>query len=173
MFDNLRFDVDGVSFLLRGTIDRVERGADERIPGSGSYVAAVDYKTSKWSTPASGKPAGWDDGVVLQVPLYAKALEKLEPGAVPARIEYRAINQRESVHCLQLYQYDKKARAVTESPEDSDRLDSALSAAATAVRRARAADFPARYAESCKCPSFCAAWDICRVKGGPQDPFGW
>ena len=24
------------------------------------------------------------------------------------------------------------------------------------------------YVDSCKCPPFCHAWDICRVKGGPQ-----
>jgi hypothetical protein len=111
------------------------------------------------------------DGVVLQVPLYAKALEKLEPGAVPARIEYRAIQQQEIVHALQLHSFVKKA--LCDDPEQSEKLDQALVDAAKVVRRARAADFPARYAASCKCPSFCPAWDVCRVKGGPQDPFGW
>jgi len=77
-FDNVRLSGDGVGFLLRGSIDRVDRGVDERVEGAERYIAAIDYKSTIYSTPAAGKPAGWDDGVVLQVPLFVNPGEMIK-----------------------------------------------------------------------------------------------
>ncbi|MGH7629142.1 MAG: PD-(D/E)XK nuclease family protein, partial [Gemmatimonadales bacterium] len=163
-FDGVSLERERVTFRFRGTIDRVEVGADERAPGS--WVAAVDYKTTIYSCPGAGQPSAWDDGVVLQVPLYAWALSVLRPGAAVARVEYRAIKQAKRAHCLSLVRVGKGG--VTEGAEERARMDSALSAAARHVGRIRAGEFPAAPAPSCNCPPFCHAWDVCRVRGGPS-----
>jgi len=158
----------GVRLRYRGVVDRVEVGIDERVDSSG-YVAAVDYKTSKYAAPGGGKPKAWDDGVVLQVPLYAHALAAAHPGTAVSRVEYRAIRQREIVQRLQLLEYDKKTGEVVEAGDGVARLESALDAAVGHVRRVRAGEFPTAPAPSCGCPGFCHAWDICRVAGGPKE----
>ena len=169
-FDGLDLVLDGVHIRLRGTIDRVEVGQDDRVPGT-AFVAAVDYKTTTWSTPGGGDPAAWSDGVVLQVPLYAHALTRLRPGTRVARVEYRAIRNRDRKHQLDLV-YVKNERNgpffVEPQLEQEAKLRDALSAVAAHVRRVRAGEFPARPAPSCMCPDFCHAWEICRVRGGPQ-----
>ena len=126
----------------------------------------MDYKTTIYSCPGAGQPSGWDDGVVLQVPLYAWALSVLRPGASVARVEYRAIKQAKRVHCLSLVRVGKGG--VTDGAEERARMDSALSAVARHVGRIREGEFPAAPAPSCHCPPFCHAWDVCRVRGGPS-----
>ncbi|MGH7500511.1 MAG: PD-(D/E)XK nuclease family protein [Longimicrobiales bacterium] len=160
-------ELGGVRFKMRGSMDRVEIGIDDRIADPATYIAAVDYKTSVYSTPGSGKKAAWDDGVVLQVPLYAGILERRHPGKRVSRVEYRAIKQRETVHSLELYQIHGADR-LTEGTEDRERMDRSLEAAGRHVERARGGTFPANPAPSCKCPPFCHAWDVCRVVGGPR-----
>jgi RecB family exonuclease len=164
-FDGIVLERGGVVFLFRGSIDRVEVGADER--SDSAWVAAVDYKTTKYSAPGAGKKEAWDDGVVLQIPLYAHALAVLRPGTAVARVEYRAIKTAERVHNLSLVRVKK---AGVEADADARaKMEQALSAVARHVVRIRAGEFPARPAASCNCPPFCHAWDICRVKGGPDD----
>jgi ATP-dependent helicase/nuclease subunit B len=165
--DDIVLDLAGVRFLLRGSIDRVDRGVDERIAEASEYVAAIDYKTSKWSTPGAGDKDAWDEGVVLQVPLYAHVLERLIPGARVSRVEYRSIKQREAVHSLELYQILANGDLV-EDAEKREQMDFALEAAGRHVARARAGEFPASPPPSCACPPYCHAWDICRVAGGPR-----
>jgi len=168
-FDGMVLERDGVVFRFRGSIDRVEVGTDDR--SDGSWVAAVDYKTTKYSAPGAGKKEAWDDGVVLQVPLYAHALAVLRPGTEVARVEYRAIKTAERVHNLSLVRVKK---AGVEADEDARaKMEQALSAVVQHVLRIRAGEFPARPAPSCNCPPFCHAWDICRVKGGPDDGRNW
>jgi hypothetical protein len=157
-----------VRIRYRGVVDRVEVGIDERI-ASGPYVAAVDYKTSKYGAPGGGKAKAWEEGVVLQIPLYAHALASVLPGTTVSRVEYRAIRQRETVQRLQLLEYDKKAGEVVEAAEGRARMEAALDAAVRHVQRVRAGEFPADPPETCGCPSFCHARDICRVAGGPRD----
>jgi hypothetical protein len=164
-FDGMVLERDGVVFRFRGSIDRVEVGADDR--SDGAWVAAVDYKTTKYSAPGAGKKEAWDDGVVLQVPLYAHALAVLRPGTEVARVEYRAIKTAERVHHLSLVRVKKAGVAADEDARA--KVERALSAVARHVLRIRAGEFPARPAPSCNCPPFCHAWDICRVKGGPDD----
>lgn len=167
--DSVALERNGIRFVFRGSIDRVEVGVDARVD-SAPYVAAVDYKSSVWATPGGGNAKAWEDRIVLQVPLYAYALTQIMPGTRVARVEYRAIRQAKSAHMLQLVEV-KKAKAASILVEDLDeaaKMESALVAATEHVAAARAGRYPARYTESSKCPGFCAAWDICRVRGGPQ-----
>ncbi len=163
-FEGAVLERGSVTVRFRGIVDRVEVGVDARAPGS--WVAAVDYKTSKWSAPAGGSKGGWADGVVLQVPLYAHALAGLRPGATVARVEYRAIKHAERLHHLSLVRV--KASGPEEDAEAVGRMEQALAAVAGHVQRVRGGEFPARPAPSCRCPPFCHAWDICRVAGGPR-----
>jgi superfamily I DNA/RNA helicase len=162
---DLTLDLGGVRFRIRGSIDRVEIGIDERLPDPERYVAAVDYKSGIYSTPGAGKPRAWDDNVVLQPPLYAHALEQTT-GMQVARIEYRAIKQRKTAHSVELYSIPKSG--LTRNPKEHERMKRALEAAGRHVAAARAGEFPAQPARSCGCPPFCQSWDICRVRNGPR-----
>jgi hypothetical protein len=133
----------------------------------------VDYKSSKYSAPGMGKKEAWEEHVVLQVPLYAHALMQLRPGHEVARTEYRAVRQKETVHPLQLYRIAKKTNLLTPEAGEAAKLEGALDAVARHVRDARDGVYPARPAPSCKCPDWCHAWEICRVKGGPTSAFDW
>ena len=165
-FRDVVLERNGVTFRFRGSVDRVEIGVDERIADPARHLAAVDYKTTKYSAPGAGKKAAWDDDVVLQVPLYAYALQQQNPGASIARVEYRAIKKPEAVHRLELFQVTKAG--LTENAEAAARMERALDAVAMHVQRARNGEFPADPAESCGCPSFCASLEICRIPGGPR-----
>jgi hypothetical protein len=168
-FDDARLERDGVVLRYRGIIDRIEVGQDDRAPGN--WVAAVDYKAGKWSVPAAGGKGGWADGVVLQVPLYAHALARLRPGSDVSRVEYRAIKQAQRLHSLSLIRVKKAG--VDSDAEAAALMESALSAAVQHVRRVGGGEFPAAPAPSCHCSPYCQAWDICRVKGGPDDGRDW
>ena len=163
-FETLELERDGTKIRYRGIVDRIEAGVDPRAPGT--WVAAVDYKTTKYSAPAAGDRAGWSDRVVLQVPLYAHALRVLRPGARVARVEYRAIKQAARLHRLSLVRV--RRTVVTDDPEAEARMEDALRAAVRHVSRIVTGEFPAAPAPSCGCPPFCHAWDICRVAGGPR-----
>ncbi len=167
-FDEVILERNGVRFRFRGSVDRVEQGIDDRFPEAHIYLAAVDYKTTAWSVPGAGKAPAWTDRVVLQVPLYAHALERLHPGKTSARIEYRAVKSREALHTLELFQYDKKTGRLVENTEHREKMEAALDAVAEHVSRARRGEFPADPAPSCNCPPYCHALEICRVKGGPR-----
>lgn len=164
-FANVELRRGGIRFLFRGIVDRVEIGMDERAPGE--WVAAVDYKTTTYSTPGAGATAAWDDGVVLQVPLYAHALSELRPGTRVARVEYRAIKQAKRDHSLSLVKLSKKGGLEEDSGAQA-KMERALDAVSEHVIAVRGGQFPARPAPSCHCPPFCHAWDICRVAGGPS-----
>ncbi len=161
-FDDMIFERDGVRIRYRGTIDRVEVSVDERIPGL-KMIAAVDYKTTKASTPGGGKKEAWDDGVVIQVPLYAYALSKLYPDHQTARVEYIALNPPGSELPLQLYTIDKKSGQLGQDDEAIASWDGALDQAISHVRQARRGEFPAQPPASCGCPPWCHGIDICRI----------
>lgn len=169
-FTDLVLDRDGVRFRFRGFIDRVGRGVDGRFD-SGDYLTAIDYKTTKYAAPGGGcgnKTQPWTDGVVLQVPLYAYALLQLKPEAKIARVEYWALKQPERVHSLELHQFDRKAGEVVRNEEAVAQMEAALVRVAAHVRAVRGGSFPAAPAESCGCPEFCHAIEICRTAGGPR-----
>lgn len=157
----------GVEFRMRGSIDRVEVGIDDRVSDPGAYIAAIDYKSSTWSAPGGGSRKAWQDGVVLQVPLYARILERRLPGSRVARVEYRAIKQRQAVHSTELYGLSRDEQLESRD-EAQQQMKLALETAGAQVARARAGLYPAAPAPSCGCPPFCHAWDICRVEGGPR-----
>jgi hypothetical protein len=160
-----------IRLKFRGFVDRVEVGVDERVDASG-YLVAVDYKTTRYACPGAGKGAAWDDGVVLQVPLYAYALARKHPGTQALRVEYRALKTTEPVHSLELFTFDPKTRSIVVNEKAREKLETALDAVAAHVRTARGGAFPVRPAASCKCPGFCHSLEICRVPGGP-DTGGW
>jgi ATP-dependent helicase/nuclease subunit B len=167
-FDDLPLEIDGVRLRLRGSIDRVETGIDER-GNAQRMVAAVDYKNTRYSTPGRGDKKAWDDGVVLQVPLYALALTRIRPDVEPALVEYRAIKNRERVHTLPLYRYN--GGELVEDAAAREKYDTALTRVARHIRGARGGHFPVDPPPSCNCPAFCHARDICRIPGGPRS--GW
>jgi len=164
-FDGAVLERHGIRLRYHGFIDRVEEGLEDP-----RYLAAVDYKTSKYSIPGTkgNKEAGWSDGVVLQAPLYLHALATLHPGRIPTRVEYRAIKQCEAVHPLSLHKRATNSGEITEDPAAAAKLESALGHAVEHVRRLRTGAFPAAPPASCKCPPFCHAWEICRIPGGPD-----
>lgn len=172
-FDAVKLKGDGIAFLVRGIIDRIDVGVDERIEGASQFIAAIDYKSTVYATPAAGNKAGWEDGVVLQVPLYAKVLQTLRPEATLARLEYRTLNTPAIVHQLQFVKIERDSRkktiAIVTDPEAHRKLDAALMAAGRRVRQARDGRFPAAPAPSCGCSPYCVARDICRIPGGPQE----
>lgn len=165
-FEEAVLERDGVRFRFRGRIDRVEVGVDPRLREPGGFVAAVDYKSSRSGVPGGGADTAWDDGVMLQLPLYASALLALMPGAKISRVEYRTLRGGASKVPLQLVQVEGDAPAL--DPDGAARLASALDAVVRHVKAVRAGQFPVRPAPSCGCPPFCHAWDICRVPGGPR-----
>jgi hypothetical protein len=166
-FEDMVYERDGVRLRFRGFIDRVEVSVDDRV-GDTRFVAATDYKTSQSATPGGGEKAAWDDGVVLQVPLYAYALTQLYPGHEVARVGYATLQRPQDVHMLQLYTFDKKAKRADQNVAALAQWEQALGAALAHVRRARAGDFPAAPPPSCSCPPWCHGRDVCRVPGGPR-----
>jgi len=161
----------GMRFKFRGTIDRVDTGLDSRVDNPARFVAAIDYKSSIGGVPGGGKGAAWEEGVVLQVPLYAYALTQIRPDVEVSRVEYRPLRETKTgaspgkarAHCLQLYQVDKKSGALKRNEEDTGKMDRALDSVCEHVLNARAGKFQNSPAPSCGCPAYCHAYDICRV----------
>ena len=165
-FDDVILERGGVRFRFRGRIDRVEVGVDPRLRDARGFVAAVDYKSSRYGVPGAGDAAAWDDGVMLQLPLYATALLALMPDAKISRVEYRTVRGETIKVPLQLVLVEGDKPAL--DAEGAARMGSALDAVVRHVSNVRGGAFPVRPAPSCGCPPFCHAWDICRVPGGPR-----
>jgi ATP-dependent helicase/DNAse subunit B len=161
-FDNVVLERDGLKVRYRGIIDRVEVMCDDRVKQSNLF-AAVDYKTTEASTPGGGKAKAWDDGVVLQVPLYAHALQTLVEGADVARVEYRALTKKDDkgVHRLQLYEV-KKGELLVPQEKAKEKFERALDRVPVLVRGVQGGRFPAETPPTCDCPSWCHGSDICR-----------
>lgn len=174
-FGPIEIEGDGLRFRLHGTIDRVDVGVDERIDESAQYIAAIDYKSSVGSTPAQGSPAGWDDGIVLQVPLYARVLQLRYPEQTLARLEYRTLKKPKAVHTLEFVKVLSVGKGKTAgktampNPDADAMLARALDDAGRRVRQARDGAFPADPARSSGCSPYCVARDICRIPGGPVE----
>ncbi len=169
-FDRVRLSVAETSFLLRGSVDRVDRGVDTRVPGAEQYIAAIDYKTSEASTPGSGKAGAWADGVVLQVPLYAAVLRQQFPESTISHMEYRTLRNPKPVHQLKFVKIKnaaKKPSTLEINPEAEEQMTEALNAAARRVNMARSGVLPTNPTRSCGCSPYCPARDVCRIPGGP------
>lgn len=174
-FDRVRLSAAGTSFLLRGSVDRVDRGVDDRVPGAAQYIAAVDYKTSVSSTPGAGNKKAWNDGVVLQVPLYAAVLRQEYPDSLLAHMEYRTLRTPKVVHQLKFVNIKnaaKKPSTLEINPTAEEQLNEAMNAAARRVEMVRSGELPTNPTSSCGCSPYCPARDVCRIPGGPVDT-GW
>jgi hypothetical protein len=175
--DDVVLERNGVRFEFRGSIDRVDVGVDPRIDKPERFVAAIDYKSSLGSVPGKGTGAAWDDGVVLQVPLYAFALAQILKDVDVSRVEYRALNETKPKaspgkaypHCLQLYEVNHKTGELEWNESDAEKMDRALDAVSAHVLSIRRGEFPVAPAPSCKCPSYCHAYDICRVSASKRE----
>ena len=171
-FDHVPLQGGGVSFLLRGKVDRVDRGIegpDQTVPGAKRYVAAIDYKSTIYSTPGQGKSSAWDDGIVLQVPLYAAALRVTRPEDEVARMEYRTIRSPKAVHQLTLVPIKKGEVQHAAAEAAEAKLATALAAAGGKIAQVRRGELPAVPTPSAGCSPYCPARDVCRIPGGPKD----
>jgi len=174
-FDRVRLSAAGTSFLLRGSVDRVDRGVDDRVAGARQYIAAVDYKTSVASTPGAGNRKAWNDGVVLQVPLYAAVLRQQFPDTLLAHMEYRTLRTPKVVHQLKFVNVRnaaKKPSTLEINPTAEEQLTEAMNAAVRRISMVRGGELPTNPTPSCGCSPYCPARDVCRVPGGPVDT-GW
>jgi ATP-dependent helicase/DNAse subunit B len=167
-FGPLPLEIEGVRLRVRGTIDRIEAGIDARVDDPARYRSIVDYKSSKSACPGHGEGAAWRDGIVLQAPLYAAALEALEPDATIARVEYLNLRDAKSVLPLKVVEVSHKTDAIEWGEEAAGQLAASRAGVAAAVRRAREGEFPAAPKPSAGCPTWCVAFDTCRVAGGPR-----
>ncbi len=174
-FDRVPITADDTRFLLRGSVDRVDRGVDTRVPGAAQYFAAVDYKTTVSSTPGAGNKRAWNDGVVLQVPLYAEVLRRQFPELQLSHMEYRTLRTPKPVHQLKFVNVKntaKKPSTLEINATAEEQLTEALNAAARRVKMVRGGELPTNPTPSCGCSPYCPARDVCRVPGGPVDA-GW
>ena len=175
-FDRVSIEFQNESLLLRGVIDRVDVGIDDRVDSPEQYIAAIDYKSSKESTPGGGSTRAWDDGIVLQIPLYAEVLKKLYANKSISRIEYRTLRRPEVVSALRL-QFAKlaaitkrKTNGVLEADHEASRKQrAAIESAFNKVKVAREGTFATNPAPSCGCSPYCLAREICRIPGGPVE----
>lgn len=166
-FEDVSIEAHGLRFQLRGMVDRIDQGVDPRIEGAEQYLAAIDYKSSKYSTPAAGDKDAWSDGIVLQVPLYAEALQQRFPDQRVVRMEYRTLGAKpERVHALNLAPVSKGG--LQDASDAESQLAGALDSAGRRVRAARSGTLPAAPVKSAGCSPYCPARDICRIPGGPR-----
>lgn len=177
-FTDVTIQAGEVPLRIRGHIDRVDVARDDRIEGPQPYLAAIDYKTSVGSTPGGGKKQAWDDGLVLQLPLYAAVLAVVRPELSVARIEYRVLKDGKNVHLVPLISAEKPegakkgstTRVASENSEAAERVAQALAHAGVIVSRARSGQFPIAPTGSAGCSPYCVGRGICRIPGGPIDP---
>ena len=166
-FDDLELNVAGARIRLRGSIDRVDESIDD--DAGRHYVAVIDYKSSEYAVPGRGSPGAWNDGVMLQLPLYAEAMRMLKPGTDVARLEYRTLSSPATRGKLALVKVDRKIGDTGPNEKDVAKYEAALGHVAAHLIELRAGRFPARPAPSCGCPPYCHARDVCRTSGGPKE----
>jgi hypothetical protein len=146
--------VDGKKVYLSGQIDRIDR--------SESGYLIMDYKTG-------GRPttARMDEGKAVQLPLYIKVLER-NLGLIDQQIFgaiYGDIRTGRRVGGM----WSSVGKAAKEAPKSvrgkdmEDVLKISENVIAAAVRRMRSGDFAAEPYNG-KCPDYCPARDICRIK---------
>ncbi len=105
------------------------------------------------------------------MPLYAHALGE-QTGKEVSRVEYWGLKQGKPVHRLRLKDYTQK-HGLQDHERDQAKMEDALDRVARHVTNVREGNFPADPPESCGCPFFCPALDICRVAGGVRDKWAW
>lgn len=168
-FGPLTLDLDGFPLRVRGTMDRIEVGVDERLADAAQWRVVVDYKTTPGSVPGGGNKRAYDDGIVVQLPLYGLVLTHLDPEIQLARLEYRALSTGEEKLGLRLGQFDSKGEALESEGNAHEQFAKAVDAVRRAAERATRGDFVVRPAPTAGCSPYCVARDICRIAGGPRE----
>jgi RecB family exonuclease len=158
---------------LRGKIDRVDELVDDAVRG---WRYVVDHKTSD----ASLKPLDlYDEGALLQLPLYLLALDRMTDhrGSGVWGGAYQIVKD-ECGRSAALHPRTLTNGVVREGSNKTEqtaasRMHDALTLAFRHVDGATRGEFPAQVAKAAKtCPTFCDMKDVCRedrmAKGGPR-----
>lgn len=170
VLDNVALQTSsGETLRIRGALDRLETGVDDRVRAK-NLAVVVEYKSTEAATPGQGDKSAWDDRVVLQLPLFALALAQVRLDLKLARAEYRVLRTGSVVHRTQPIQVDPKATVLRPWSSERARLERALEAALEHAAKLAAGAFPPAPPPSCNCPSFCHARALCRIPGGPRTP---
>jgi len=144
--------VEGRRLLIAGRMDRVD------LTHEGAAVI-VDYKSGKGEYDLRKL----DEGVLLQAPLYAKAVREVF-GIEVAGVEYVSVasGKRSGLYRAGALEVSGHARnLVVPSPELDAKLELAAEQARDCVRRIRRGEIPRGPRE--ECPQACAYRCICRV----------
>jgi RecB family exonuclease len=162
----------GRTLRLRGRIDRVDALTDPEVAG---WRYVVDHKTSD----ASLTPLGlYDEGAVLQLPLYLHALARLDadaPGVWGGAYQVVKDGGKRAapLHPRSLTKGKVREGGTTTEQTAASRVHDAVDLALMHVDGVRRGEFPARIPTcSTSCPTFCDARDVCREdrasRGGPR-----
>jgi ATP-dependent helicase/nuclease subunit B len=151
---------DGRTLRLRGRIDRVDALTD---PAAAGWLYVVDHKSGASSLSPVGK---YEEGAILQLPLYIHALESRFEGSKVWGGAYQVIGKPARPGALHPHTI-KKGQVVradgVRTAEAAARLDAALDHALDHVDDIRGGVFPARIPGCSKsCPSYCDFKDVCR-----------
>lgn len=157
----VRLQRRGRTFLLRGRIDRVDEVIDS---GASGWRYIVDHKTGDGAL----KPVGqYDEGAILQLPLYLHVLERAgEAGAGVWGGAYQILKKGGS-RTAHLHPHTLSKGKITEGGSNAltaaGRIGAALDHAVSHIDGIRAGRFPAAI-PSCvnACPSYCELRDACR-----------
>lgn len=109
--DGLRVEADGLTFTLRGQVDRVDVTTDD--DGRVTAVAVLDYKTSDPSTYKGLADDVALAGAELQLPIYGLVAQRAHPDAVVA-VGYWHVHERATFAPPELVTFDDTARARTD-----------------------------------------------------------
>jgi RecB family exonuclease len=157
---------------LRGKIDRVDEVIDEAARG---WRYVVDHKTGGGSLSPLEL---YDEGAILQMPLYMLALERMkEQGSGVWGGAYQIVKgdckRAAPLHPRTLDKGRIREGSTTTEQTAASRLHDSLALAFAHVDAVQRGEFPACIPECTKaCPTFCDMKDVCREdrmeKGGPK-----
>jgi len=153
----------GRTLRLRGKIDRVDELLDAPVRGR-RYV--VDHKSGAGSLSPLGL---YDEGALLQLPLYLHALERMPDGGAGVwggayQVVGDECKRAAALHPMTLTSAGKVREGSTSTEQESAaRLHGALDNALAHVDAIAGGRFPAVIPNCAKsCPSYCDTRDLCR-----------
>jgi ATP-dependent helicase/DNAse subunit B len=155
----------GRELQLRGKIDRVDVLTDPAVAG---WRYLVDHKAS-----GSGLDpvAQYDEGAILQLALYTRAIEQLEPGPGVWGAAYQIVK---GGRMAALYPRGLTKKGITNTNktqlEAAARIEAALEHALDHVEAIQQGIFPARIPNcSNSCPMYCDFGGICRERQSARE----
>ena len=147
---------------LRGRIDRVDALTEPEVRG---WRYVVDHKTSD----ASLAPLDlYDEGALLQLPLYIRALERLDADAPGVwggayQVVKDECRRAAALHPRSLQKGKVREGGTATEQTAASRVHDAVALALRHVDGVRRGEFPARLPACARsCPTFCDARDVCR-----------